>query len=136
MSVLLIVLMFTVPFKEPQDPYIAGGLLLFFLILCGVLFLESKSQVELDEEGLTAWSPWRGGRTIRWSDVAEVTYSAGSQYFTVISSDRDKIRIHTMMRGVREFCQTLAERVSAEKLRRAESGFKQIDQYRSLFKPR
>jgi hypothetical protein len=132
MSVVLIVVMVIAPFKEPQDPYIAGGLLLLFLMLGGCLFLESKSRVELDENGVSASSAWRRPRTIRWADVAEVTYSSGSQWFTIISNQGEKIRAHTMMRGMREFCQTLAEKVSAEKLTRAVAGFKFVDKQRDL----
>jgi hypothetical protein len=132
MSLLLIVLMIIAPFKEPQDPYIAGGMLLFFLILGGCLFLESKSRVELDQNGVSASSTWRQRRTIRWDDVAEVRFSAGSQYFAIISGQGEKIRIHTMMRGLREFCQTVSERVSAEKLKRAAAGFEFVEKLRNV----
>ena len=124
MSVLIVVLVFVMPFKNPEDPYVAGALFLFFVLLGGSLYLESMVRVELCDDEISAWSPWRGSRSLRWDDIAEVTFSPSAQWFTVVSRSGVKIRVHTMMRGIREFCQTVRQRVDAGKLRRAETGFK------------
>jgi len=116
MPVLLIILAIMVPFKNPGDPYAAGGMFAAFFLLGLILYLESKSRIEFDEKELSGWSPWRGARSMPWSDVADVRYSPGSQYFTVTSQHGTKIRIHAMMRGVKDFHDMLIRKVSATKL--------------------
>jgi hypothetical protein len=116
MPLLLIILVIVIPFKNPEDPYAAGGMFALFFLLGLVLYLESKSRIEFDQKNLSAWSPWRGARSISWGDVADVRYSAGSQYFTVTSGNGTKIRIHSMMRGINDFRDMLNRRVDDEKL--------------------
>jgi hypothetical protein len=117
MVLVLTVLVIIFPFQNPSDPYAAAGMLLGFFLLGSSLYLESKSRVEVDENGLAAWSVWSGSKAFSWADVREVRYSIAASQFIVASTTEQKIRINaTLMRGVGAFCQIVEEMVSPEKL--------------------
>jgi hypothetical protein len=128
MTLVLIVLVIKFPFQKPEEPYYVAGMFLFFFLLGIYMLLESKCRVELDEKGISAWSPWTGSKAFSWADVAEVQFQASSSYFIVSSVSGQKIRINAiLMRGVKAFCQIVQGLVSPEKLTRAQLGFNALN---------
>src|SRR6476659_7381829 len=102
----IILLTFKFPFNSRFELFLTAGMFLLFFLLGLYLYLEGKCRVELDEHGISAWSPWRGSTAFSWADVAEVIFQPTSSYFVVISVDRKKIRINApLMRGVQPVCQ-------------------------------
>ena len=71
-------------------------------------------------------SPWRGDRFLKWDDIQDVSFSGVAQWFILTSTAGDKVRVHTMMVGIRDFAETLRYRLPSEKLEGADAGFKQI----------
>lgn len=128
MCVLLIVLMFTAGFKKPQDPYIAGGLCLFFGVLGGIVLIESfRVRIVLTADAIIGHSPWRETRTIRWADVAEVSYSAVNSWFVIQSVDGQKIRASLYLTGVATLCQAVRRHLRPEQYQGARMGFEMAE---------
>jgi len=91
MCAFMIVLAVTVPFKQPNEPAIALGMIVACGAMATLLLQESRSRVVLSAEGITRWSAWRGEKTIRWDAVRAVSYSAVAQTVTILAEDGRKV---------------------------------------------
>jgi len=61
MPLALVAFAVTAGFRNPEDPYYFGGMLLFFTLLGWWALLEGlKRRVAATDSGLVAHSPWRG----------------------------------------------------------------------------
>ena len=62
------------------------------------------------DQGAVFTSPWRGTRTLRWEEVAEVTFAGAAGWFVVRTRDAMTIRPAMMLGGLEEFFAELATR--------------------------
>ena len=102
MPLALVAFAVTAGFRNPEDPYYFGGMLLFFALLGWWALLEGlKRRVVATDSGLVAHSPW-SARPIRlaWADVAHIKFSPGSGQLTFVSRSGEKIRAGTLLSGL------------------------------------
>ena len=109
---------------EPLDAsslYIAVGIAVAFIFGMICIYIECKLRIEISEEGIISWSPWKGRRYIRWEEVKLVSFSG--QFFEVKSSKK-KVRVSIMLRGSSDFCREVISKVPQNKITKsARRGF-------------
>jgi len=102
MPLALVAFAVTAGFRNPEDPYYFGAMLLFFTLLGWWALLEGlKRRVAATDSGLVAHSPWRGEPVrFAWAQVARITFSP--QRWPLVFANRagEKIRVGTMMSGL------------------------------------
>ncbi len=79
----------------------------FFVIAGGALVLEGSVRLRVRPDGFDSWSPWRGARSMRWEDIATVTFSRINKWFVITDRDGKKVRVSIFMRGLPDFADTL-----------------------------
>lgn len=128
MCLAVIVLMLVVGFKEPGDPYYAGGIFLLFGVLGGVLMLEAfRVRIILDGTGITGHSPWGKVRSIGWSNVQEVSYSLLAGWFLIRATDGQTIRVPMLLTGIRSLVSAVQLHLRPEQYAGAEKGFEMAE---------
>ncbi len=98
----LVAVVIAAGFKNPEDPYYFGGMLLFFTLLGWWNLLEGlKRRVVATDLGLVAHSPWRGEPVrVAWTQVARITFSPIAGQLVFADGAGAKIRVGTMMSGL------------------------------------
>ena len=82
----------------------AGLGVLALLVLSGFyLLLESRSEIEWSEFEIRSSSLWTGQRSIAWTDVSSVKFSALASWFVLTSNCGMVIRVHSLMGGIPSF---------------------------------
>jgi hypothetical protein len=69
-----------------------------------------RVRAEWTDTELTFSSPWGGTRKLRWTDVAEVTYSHSSGWFVVRGQDGTKVRLSQFLGGTTDLFKEMKER--------------------------
>ncbi len=102
MPLALVAFAVTAGFRNPEDPYYFGGMLLFFALLGWWALLEGlKRRVVATDSGLVAHSPWRGEPVrFAWAQVARITFSPAAGQLVFADRAGEKIRVGTMMSGL------------------------------------
>jgi hypothetical protein len=85
--------------------------------VCGVLavcslyvFLEVFFvRVEFDESFIYPFSPWRGWRSIPWSDVVSCNFSSLNQWHVIRTNAHGTLRVSTFLSGIGSFLERLHE---------------------------
>jgi len=116
MPLALVVFAVTAGFRNPEDPYYFGGMLVFFALLGWWALLEGlKRRVVATDSGLVAHSPWRG-EPVRfpWAQVARVTFSPIAGQLVFANRAGEKIRVGTMMSGLDQLISAARRHAPAE----------------------
>src|SRR5439155_466847 len=102
MPLALVTVAVTAGFRNAEDPYYFGGMLLFFALLGWWALLEGlKRRVVATDSGLVAHSPWRGEPVrFAWAQVARITFSPVAGQLVFADRAGEKIRVGTMMSGL------------------------------------
>ncbi len=89
-------------FRNPDDPYYFGGMVVFFAGVGWWMLLESlKRRIIVTDTGLLANSPWRGEATrFAWDQLARMTFSSAAGQLVFVDRAGRKIRVGTMMSGL------------------------------------
>ena len=116
MPLALVVFAVTAGFRNPEDPYYFGGMLLFFALLGWWALLEGlKRRVVATDSGLVAHSPWRGEPVrFAWAQVARITFSPVSGQLVFADRAGEKIRVGTMMSGLDQLVAAARRHAPAE----------------------
>jgi hypothetical protein len=120
-------ILFLAAFTKPpkaNEVWIMIGLLAFFIVLGGILLVESKTVIIWDHAVVKKKSYWKGEQSIMWSDVNAVTYSKSASAFVLKSMAGVKITVGMLLKGVRQFAMDLESTLPQEKLSGAELGFR------------
>jgi hypothetical protein len=94
---------------------LAGMSFLACSIIAGLWLIEvTRVQVVLTEEGIRAFSPWRGSVTLKWLDVESVRYSALNSWF-ILRGAGQTVRVSKYLSGVGAFVEIVRRKVAAER---------------------
>jgi hypothetical protein len=97
-------------------------------LVCGLMVLDGfRTQIALHEEGVISYTPWRGTRSFRWSEIEKVTFSYMGGWFTITGPNRRKIRVSMWMVGIRSLADSIRRHLPPERYRKAQGGFEYID---------
>jgi hypothetical protein len=130
MPLLVAVLLFVIPIRNPSDPLIAAGLAGFFLLLGFPLLMEFMCvRVDLSETGLRKTSCWHPARELRWDEIEEVTYSQAWSSLVYRGPRRRKIRVSLLIRGAGELADATRAHLDRERYAEAERGFDILDRW-------
>jgi hypothetical protein len=130
MPLLIAVLLFVIPIRNPSDPLIAAGLAAFFILLGFPLLIEFMCvRVDVSEGGLRKASPWHRAREIRWDEIDEVLYSQAWNSLVFVGPRRQKIRISLLTVGARELVEAVRQHLDRDRYADAEKGFDMLDRW-------
>jgi hypothetical protein len=130
MPLLIAVLLFVIPIKNPSDPLIAAGLAGFFILLGFPLLLETMCvRVDLSEDGLRKTSPWHRARELSWDEIEEVKYSQALSAFVFVGRRHKKIRVPLLIVGARELVEAVRRHLDRDCYADAEKGFDMLDRW-------
>jgi hypothetical protein len=130
MPLLIAVLLFVIPIRNPTDPLIAAGLAGFFILLGFPLLLETMCvRVDVSEESIRKTSPWHRRRELFWDEIEEVKYSQALSAFVFIGPRRRKIRVPLLIAGVRELAEAVRRHLDRDRYADAERGFDMLDRW-------
>jgi len=90
----------------------------------GYLIVESRRRLLLDAGGLTDTSPWSGGTTVPWNEIASVDYSRTFQCFVFRTTDGRKLRASALMVGIPDLIDSLSEHLQGEMFERAVANYR------------
>lgn len=128
MPIIVIVLMFIMPFRSPVDVVMAGGVLLFFALVGGFVLLEAMlARITIHDHGIVADSAWRKRILLRWEDIAEVSYSASNKWFVVLGNRGGQIRVSLFLRGIGSFVRSIKKHISQERYGHAARAFDWVE---------
>jgi len=74
----------------------------------------TRIRVSWEETNLVLHSPWRGVRTIRWPELAEVRFSQTAGWFVLRDRTGEVIRLSMWLGGLAELLQDLRSRAPAD----------------------
>ena len=102
MPLALVAVAVTAGFRNPEDPYYFGGMVVFFGLLGWWVLLEGlKRRVVVSNSGLVASSPWRGEPVrLAWAQIARINFSPIAGQLVFGDGAGAKIRVGTMMSGL------------------------------------
>lgn len=98
--------------KASERPLIVGVGALFGG-LGAILVNDARGRVQLMSDRIEAFSPWRGKRTLKWSEVISVGYSPINRWFILKGAATGTIRVSAMYVGVSTFVERLRANVAA-----------------------
>lgn len=120
------IILFFNPPKQDGDVYAIFGVYALFTGLGLPLFWETHFfLLEVDDDGLTCHSPWRGKFFIAWGEVDEVAWADFGSYFLVKGPQR-WIRLSPMVGGLAEFLKECEKRLPSEKVDGARRGYSRV----------
>lgn len=105
---LMAVMFVVIPFRNAADTQSFWSLEAFLLILLLPLVNEIRKRVAVNAQGIADFSPWVGQRTIEWSQVKDVSYSAGSMILSIRTTG-PTIRVHNYLSGMHTLIQFLVQ---------------------------
>jgi hypothetical protein len=130
MPLLISVLLFVIPIRNPTDPFIAAGLAGFFILLGFPLLLETMCvRVDVSEDGIRKASPWHRARELHWDEIEEVTHSQAWGAFIFLGPRRQRIRVSLLIAGVRELVEAMRRHLDRDRYAEAERGFDTLDRW-------
>lgn len=94
--------------QQQQSPATVAGFSAACLVVAILMAMFFRATVQIDDTGLHARPAFRQPRSIAWDEIAEVR--TNGDIITIIGLAGTRIRIVTMMIGVREFRAELAAR--------------------------
>ncbi|MFO0937516.1 MAG: PH domain-containing protein [Gemmataceae bacterium] len=82
-----------------------------------------RFQLDITSQGVTCHSPWRGVRTIPWSDVERVSFSTANLWFAIEPKSGPAFHVLAIVPGVQQFLALTEANLPHEKLVEAEPGY-------------
>ena len=96
--------------RDPKDPYYFLALVGLFGGIGVLLLLEaSRNRVVISSFGIEHHTIWGNSNQLAWSQITAVDYSSQSGNFILKSYSGEKIRVHTYLRGIPSFVQSLGD---------------------------
>ena len=113
------------PPKTIDDLQASIFLLCFPLPFLAYFYLEFfKVKIIINNQSISATTPWRGAREYHWSEIEEITYSPSFRWFRIRVKNNKPLYISAFISGANEFLnrmtQLLPKRVYQKALEKLE----------------
>lgn len=114
-------------FFPPESPVAIGLLVTAALItlVLGIILMWDASRFALtvNSQAMECRSPWRGPRTIPWSDVERISFSSANLWFAVEPKSGPPFHVLAIVPGVSQFLAACEANLPVQKLFTAEPGY-------------
>jgi endonuclease/exonuclease/phosphatase family metal-dependent hydrolase len=112
----------------PPESSLAIGLLVaaaLITLVFGVILMWDASRFALTvtSQGLECRSPWRGPRTILWSEIERISFSIENLWFAIEPKSGPPFHVLAIVPGVSQFLAACEANLPVEKLFAAEPGY-------------
>jgi endonuclease/exonuclease/phosphatase family metal-dependent hydrolase len=112
----------------PPASNVATGLLVaaaLVALVLGIILMwdASRFALTISQAGLECRSPWRGPRTIPWTDVERVSFSPANLWFAIEPKTGPPFHVLAIVPGVSQFLAACEANLPVEKLFAAEPGY-------------
>jgi hypothetical protein len=111
----------TVLFGDPYDKLRRVSMFAapIFLLLGIPCWFESRVSLAVDAEGIRGRTALRGQRSVRWDDLATVTWSGAMGWFKLTDRYGECVRVSRLLKGSSAFPFILRERLPEDLIERA-----------------
>ncbi|HEX3147037.1 MAG TPA: hypothetical protein VHR66_03085 [Gemmataceae bacterium] len=122
----LTALLFLYPPQKSEIPYFVCIYLVFALVTLPFVWEAGRYYLLVTANGLECRSPWRGSRTIAWTDLQSMSFSLVNAWFEFESEDGDRIRVHSFVAGLNNLLAAVEAQIPARSLKSARSGYARV----------
>jgi hypothetical protein len=104
-----------------------GAILMLYALFAALsfplLWETARMRVTATSDGLENVSAWLGKKSMRWSDIQEVSFSAIMYWFVVRATDGRNFRVPFWISGVQQFLALCEQNLPPDALRKARAAY-------------
>ena len=119
---LLLLILFTYAIlflpREEGDGWVVFLAFLIPIVSWVYFYLEfHKVKIVVDNQGISAFTPWLGYRQYLWNEIDQIIYSDNNGFFKVLARNKRSLRVCTLLSGIDIFQEMALKHMPLEKLK-------------------